>query len=260
MTNISAMFHIASTFNQDISSWDEGSCHKKCIIHSGYFANIPITNILVKGNCPIKHPRHASRLANIPTANVLVKGTGFPKFYLKKQVDIDGNGSDVDLTHWDVSHVSDASRAFSGLTALFLMALLKLKVIVLAVVSVPPLFIIVRVGLVALSTKLPLAIKLIVVTPSLGGQHSNVAITVAANTFTDIVGNANTAITKNTTQIIYLKKQVDINGNGSDVDLTKVIVLAVVSVPPLFIIVRVGLVALSTKLPLAIKLANKSAL
>ncbi len=60
----------------------------------------------------------------------------------------------------------------------------------------------------------------IVVTPSLGGQHSNVAITVAANTFTDIVGNANTAITKNTTQIIYLKKQVDINGNGSDVDLT----------------------------------------
>jgi hypothetical protein len=34
--------------------------------------------------------------------------------YLKKQVDINGNGSDVDLTHWDVSHVSDASRAFSG--------------------------------------------------------------------------------------------------------------------------------------------------
>jgi hypothetical protein len=37
---------------------------------------------------------------------------------------------------------------------------------------------------------------------------------VAANTFTDIVGNANTAIAKNTTQIIYLKKQVDIDGNG----------------------------------------------
>jgi surface protein len=32
-------------------------------------------------------------------------------------VDINGNGSDVDLTHWDVSHVSDASRAFAGLTA-----------------------------------------------------------------------------------------------------------------------------------------------
>jgi hypothetical protein len=41
----------------------------------------------------------------------------------------------------------------------------------------------------------------IVVTPSLGGQHSNVAITVAANTFTDIVGNANTAITKNTHKV-----------------------------------------------------------
>jgi hypothetical protein len=39
----------------------------------------------------------------------------------------------------------------------------------------------------------------------------NVAITVAANTFTDIVGNANTAIAKNTTQIIYLEKQVDID-------------------------------------------------
>jgi hypothetical protein len=33
------------------------------------------------------------------------------------EVDINGNGSDVDLTHWDVSHVSDASRAFAGLTA-----------------------------------------------------------------------------------------------------------------------------------------------
>jgi hypothetical protein len=33
----------------------------------------------------------------------------------------------------------------------------------------------------------------IVVTPSLGGQHSNVAITVLANTFVDIVGNTNTA-------------------------------------------------------------------
>jgi hypothetical protein len=41
----------------------------------------------------------------------------------------------------------------------------------------------------------------IVVTPSLGGQHSNVAITVLANTFVDIVGNTNTAIAKNTTKI-----------------------------------------------------------
>jgi hypothetical protein len=30
---------------------------------------------------------------------------------LKKWVDIDGNGSDADLTSWDVSHVTDASRA-----------------------------------------------------------------------------------------------------------------------------------------------------
>jgi hypothetical protein len=66
--------------------------------------------------------------------------------------------------------------------------------------------------------------QLIVVTPSLGGQHSNVAITVAANTFTDIVGNANTAIAKNTTQIIYLKKQVDINGNGANIPITNILV------------------------------------
>jgi hypothetical protein len=31
----------------------------------------------------------------------------------------------------------------------------------------------------------------VIVTPSLGGKHSNVAITVAANAFTDIAGNAN---------------------------------------------------------------------
>jgi hypothetical protein len=57
----------------------------------------------------------------------------------------------------------------------------------------------------------------IVVTPSLGGQHSNVAITVLANTFVDIVGNTNTAIAKNTTKISDLKDQVDIDGSGFDV-------------------------------------------
>jgi hypothetical protein len=31
---------------------------------------------------------------------------------LKDLVDIDGKGSDVDLTHWDVSHVSNANKAF----------------------------------------------------------------------------------------------------------------------------------------------------
>jgi hypothetical protein len=39
----------------------------------------------------------------------------------------------------------------------------------------------------------------IIVTPSLGGKHSNVAITVVANTFTDVAGNINVAIVKNTT-------------------------------------------------------------
>jgi surface protein len=56
--------------------------------------------------------------------------------------------------------------------------------------------------------------------PSLGGQHSNVAITVLANTFVDIVGNTNTAIAKNTTKISDLKDQVDIDGSGFDVVLT----------------------------------------
>ncbi|SHA15745.1 Chitinase [Bathymodiolus thermophilus thioautotrophic gill symbiont] len=60
----------------------------------------------------------------------------------------------------------------------------------------------------------------IMVTPSLGGMHANVAITVAANTFTDSVGNANTVITKNTTKLEDLKRQVDIDGSGSDTDLT----------------------------------------
>jgi hypothetical protein len=35
---------------------------------------------------------------------------------LKKWVDIDGNGSDADLTGWDVSHITDASRAFFDAT------------------------------------------------------------------------------------------------------------------------------------------------
>jgi hypothetical protein len=36
----------------------------------------------------------------------------------------------------------------------------------------------------------------VMVTPNLGGKHSNVGITVAANTFTDVVGNTNTTITQ----------------------------------------------------------------
>ena len=70
-------------------------------------------------------------------------------------------------------------------------------------------------------TKVSAAQYTIVVTPSLGGQHSNVAITVAANTFVDIAGNANAGIVKNTTKISNLKARIDIDGNNSDVDLTR---------------------------------------
>jgi hypothetical protein len=38
--------------------------------------------------------------------------------YLKNLVDIDGKDSDVDLTHWDVSHASNANRAFSNASQL----------------------------------------------------------------------------------------------------------------------------------------------
>jgi hypothetical protein len=70
-------------------------------------------------------------------------------------------------------------------------------------------------------TKVSAAQYTIVVTPSLGGQHSNVAITVAANTFVDIAGNANAGIVKNTTKISNLKARIDIDGNNPDVDLTR---------------------------------------
>jgi hypothetical protein len=36
---------------------------------------------------------------------------------LTNQVSIDNKGSDVDLTHWDVTHVSNASRAFFNATS-----------------------------------------------------------------------------------------------------------------------------------------------
>jgi hypothetical protein len=87
-------------------------------------ANIPITNILVKGTCARKHIRHIRHLTNIPTTNVLIK---------------DGCG---------MKHIRH--------------------------------------------------------------KHSNVGITVAANTFTDVVGNTNTTIAKNTTTISNLKDQIDI--------------------------------------------------
>jgi hypothetical protein len=67
-------------------------------------------------------------------------------------------------------------------------------------------------------------------------------------------GNANTAITKNTTKISSLKESVDIDGKGSDVDLTHWNVSH-----PLPRIIKVGPVLSSTKLPLVIILVNKLA-
>jgi hypothetical protein len=46
---------------------------------------------------------------------------------LKKWVDIDGNGSDADLTGWDVSHVTDASRAFFDATTFNVVTLLTFQ-------------------------------------------------------------------------------------------------------------------------------------
>jgi hypothetical protein len=75
------------------------------------------------------------------------------------------------------------------------------------------------------------------VTPSLGGKHSNVAIMVevntlkgSTNTLADISDNdnTNTATTKNTTRISYLKNLVDIDGKDSDVDLTVLSILSTV--------------------------------
>ncbi len=60
----------------------------------------------------------------------------------------------------------------------------------------------------------------IMVTPNLSGRHSNVAITVAANTLKNLTGNPSATIAKNTTNITFLRDKVDIDGNGSDNNLT----------------------------------------
>ncbi|CAB5495405.1 BspA family leucine-rich repeat surface protein, partial [Bathymodiolus thermophilus thioautotrophic gill symbiont] len=55
------------------------------------------------------------------------------------------------------------------------------------------------------------------------GKHSNVAITVAAGAFADIVGNVNTAVAKNETRINYLAKWIDLvrgNGRNDNTDIT----------------------------------------
>jgi hypothetical protein len=53
---------------------------------------------------------------NIESIVVTLLTFQLPIFWLKAWVDIDGNGSDADLTGWDVSHVTDASRAFFDAT------------------------------------------------------------------------------------------------------------------------------------------------
>jgi hypothetical protein len=123
---------------------------------------------------------------------------------------------------------------------------------------------------------------IVLAAPNLGGKHSNVAITVAANSFTDVTGNTNTTIAKNTTKISNLKELIDINTDLTHWDVShvpftipisstvnepsliallklNVIVLAAVFAPPLPVIIRVGLIASSTRLPLAIILVNKLA-
>jgi hypothetical protein len=62
----------------------------------------------------------------------------------------------------------------------------------------------------------------VMVTPNLGGKHSNVAITVAANSFTDVTGNTNTTIAKNTTKISNLKELIDINTDLTHWDVSYV--------------------------------------
>jgi hypothetical protein len=46
----------------------------KHISHIGYLANMPATNVLVKGLCAKKHMTHIGHLTNIPIINVLIKG------------------------------------------------------------------------------------------------------------------------------------------------------------------------------------------
>jgi hypothetical protein len=102
------------------------------------------------------------------------------------------------------------------------MAFLKLNVILLAPLPIPPLPVIVMVGtsvivfVVVMIHSSLLFCRVIVtqytimVTPSLGGKHSNVAITVETNTLTGTAstltdisdnGNTHTATTKNITRI-----------------------------------------------------------
>jgi hypothetical protein len=70
---------------------------------------------------------------------------------------------------------------------------------------------------------------------------------VLANTFVDIVGNTNTAITKNTTKISDVPFEILISSTLNDPFLMaslklKVIVLEAVFFPPLPVIVKVGVV------------------
>jgi hypothetical protein len=82
-------------------------CIVKHIRHSTHLANIPTVNILIKGVCVIKHPRQNTLTDVSANANTATTKNTTRINYLKNLVDIDGNGTDVDLTHWDVSHASN---------------------------------------------------------------------------------------------------------------------------------------------------------
>jgi ribosomal protein S8E len=96
---------------------------------------IPISSTVNDPSLTIANNTNTTIITN--TANIID---------LKKWVDIDGNGSDADLTSWDVSHVNEPELIVpftipisSTVNDPSLTILLKLNVIVLATVFAPPL-------------------------------------------------------------------------------------------------------------------------
>jgi surface protein len=78
--------------------------------HISYLANIPTTNILVKGICLMKHLIHIGYIANIPTINILVKGICVTNMYWMF------GGADAfnqNIGHWNVGKVTNMSWMFN---------------------------------------------------------------------------------------------------------------------------------------------------
>jgi surface protein len=86
------MFLSATAFNQNIGGWDvskvtDMSGIPKHPYHRRHLANIPITNILVKGTCARKHIRHIHHLTNAKAFN-------------------------QDIGNWDISSLTNAIHMF----------------------------------------------------------------------------------------------------------------------------------------------------